>query len=145
MFKILDKKQKKISILLNAEKSNIPSLINIVIDFCDDYLNNENNHDLCVAIDEAVTNIMMHAYKWDNSGLIDFCISKEKDGIFISVKDDCQKFIPPVRITKKKVDQDKLLEGGWGLFLMKNNLDELDFIYDDINEKNIIQMKKYCE
>ncbi|PKL11658.1 MAG: hypothetical protein CVV50_05405, partial [Spirochaetae bacterium HGW-Spirochaetae-6] len=118
-------------------------LIELVQDFASSALSDEDAYNMTVAVDEAVTNIITHAYKNDPTGKITVSFGAKKDEVYVTIEDFSKNFIPPLLVEKKKFSFDKLEEGGLGLYLMQEFMDELRFLYDNRENKNILIMKKY--
>lgn len=130
-------------ISMNADTAHIGPLIELVQDFASSALNDEDAYNMTVAVDEAVTNIITHAYQNDPSGKINVSFGTKKDEVYVTIEDFSKNFIPPLLVEKKKFSFDKLEEGGLGLYLMQEFMDELRFLYDNNENKNILIMKKY--
>ena len=80
--------------------------------------------DLRLAVDEAVTNILTHAY--DGSGDIELDICADGADLIIRLRDDA----PPFDFTKASLSEPGPAEGrekpgGFGLFLIRNAMDQL--------------------
>ena len=142
MFEVT-KKNNKTYVKLNADTANIGPLAELVEEFGKKFLSDEDAYNMAVSVDEAVTNIILHAYKDNNQGEIFVQVFDNEDEVGIQIEDYSEKFIPPVMVEKKKFTFDKLEEGGLGLYLMQEFMDELRFLYDEHEKKNIILMKKY--
>src|SRR5699024_4875353 len=108
----------------------------------------ESIEDIKVAISEAVTNVVSHAYESEEKGevAIGFGIYKDKMEIMISDKGDSFQFekirnrIGPVKTREKVNPTVELREGGFGLFLIDALMDEVE-----INNEYgvIVLMTKY--
>lgn len=104
--------------------------------------------DIKVAISEAVTNVVTHAYEDEDIGevAIGFGIYEDKIEIMVSDKGDSFEFekirsrIGPVMRREKINPQEELREGGFGLFLIDALMDEVE-----INNEHgvIVLMTKY--
>ena len=100
-----------------------------------------------LAIDEACTNIIKHAYKYNPDGIIEIRISTLKaDGhtkfivdIFDSgISFDSTRYSAP----DMKEYFKKLRHGGLGIVLMKKLMDEVEY-GQMVGEKNTIRLVKY--
>lgn len=103
--------------------------------------------DMKVAISEAVTNVVTHAYEEETGEVaIGFGIYEDKIEIMVSDKGDSFEFekirnrIGPVMRREKMNPQKELREGGFGLFLIDALMDEVE-----INNEHgvIVLMTKY--
>jgi len=81
--------------------------------------------DLKLAVDEAVTNIIIHGYRL-SSGSIEIDIEKEGSAIVVRLKDDAVEFNP---CFQAKPDLAAIMEtetgGGFGVHMIKNAMDEM--------------------
>lgn len=99
-----------------------------------------NEIEICLV--ESLNNIIKHAYKEDNSRNIDLSIEINTSYIVIDVEDDG---IPRKERKKPSLDFDpddieNLPEGGMGLYIIDQLMDELT--YKSIDGANIFTMKK---
>jgi len=143
MFKVEEKSSDSIFIEMNADTANIELITELIMDFSSRFISEEQAYKMGVAVDEAVTNIIMYAYSSDPEKVIFLHLFKKHDEIAIQIENFGPKFTPPVIVEKKKFSFDKLEEGGLGLYLMQEFMDELRFLYDFQVSKNILVMKKY--
>jgi serine/threonine-protein kinase RsbW len=96
-----------------------------------------------LAIDEACTNVIKHAYKGDRSKPLDIAIQIDFQKFTIVVTDQGKGFNPKkVNIPKMDEYLAELRVGGLGIYLMKTLMDEVDY---DIKPgvKNQVRMVKY--
>jgi len=105
--------------------------------------NSEDVNKIELAIDEACTNVIKHAYKKDEKKPIDIAIKLDLNK-FIVIVTDSGKGFDVSRIHSP--DMNKYLAemrvGGLGLYLMQSLMDEVDFnIQPGI--KNQVKMVKY--
>lgn len=101
--------------------------------------------DLKVAISEATTNVVNHAYDVREKGemLIGFSVYSDRIEVMVSDRgesfnvDEVKKGLGPIDNAKKT---DELREGGYGLFLINALMDKVE-----VNNKNgvIVHMTKY--
>ncbi|MFQ5639121.1 MAG: ATP-binding protein [bacterium] len=96
-----------------------------------------------LAVDEAATNIIRHAYN-DDAGMITVRAKIENDSLTLSFIDQGVYFDP------KTVDNPDLnhyvdigKKGGLGIFIIRKLMDEID--YRRIAEGNELRMTKYCD
>lgn len=96
-----------------------------------------------LAVDEACTNVMRHAYK-AQEGRIEIQIQTVEDWVEVVIRDWGEPFdpesIPPP-------DLDAPLEqrplGGIGLFLMRQLMDRVDFQFSDVEGNTLTMAKRY--
>lgn len=79
--------------------------------------------DLKLAVDEAVTNIILHGYK-HSSGSIEINIGKNESAIIVRLKDNAPEFDP---CSQAKPDMAAIMEteagGGFGVHMIKTAMD----------------------
>ncbi|WP_405099249.1 anti-sigma B factor RsbW [Oceanobacillus sp. FSL H7-0719] len=107
----------------------------------------ESIEDLKVAVSEAITNAVTHAYNEENKGEITLGFGIYEDRLEIMVADrgvsfnlnEVRKKVGPYKSTESVED---LREGGFGLFLINALMDKVE-IHD--NQGIIIMMTKYIK
>jgi serine/threonine-protein kinase RsbW len=84
--------------------------------------------DLRLAVDEAVTNIVLHGYG-NAGGVIELQIRKEGDAIVISILDRAPHFNPDeVRAPRLDTPLQDRPAGGMGIFLIRQMTDRAEFL-----------------
>jgi len=84
--------------------------------------------DLRLAVDEAVTNVIIHGYG-DLDGLVELHMEREGDAVIIRIRDRAKTF-DPSNINAPQLDaalKDRPF-GGMGIFLIKKMTDEAEFL-----------------
>lgn len=108
-----------------------------------DYGFNEEIIDkIILAVDEACTNVIKHAYKFSPEGDIVINIKALNNKFTISITDYGKDFDPslvPDPDIKKYYQQHKI--GGLGIYLMKKLMDEVN--YNSTSKKNQVVLVKY--
>lgn len=98
--------------------------------------------DIRLAVDEAITNIIKHAYNGDENHTIEIQISFKKDRICIELLDTGTTFnistFPEPNI-KEKIKQKK--RGGMGVYLIHSLMDDVSYGRED--DANKMVMCKY--
>ena len=98
--------------------------------------------DIVIAVDEACQNVIRHAYKGSPDGKIILDISRDGDGIILSLRD----FADPVDVAKiKPRELDDLRPGGLGTHFIQEIMDEVDFLVPPEGDGNILRMVKRIE
>ena len=100
-------------------------------------------HDLQLAIDEACTNVIEHAYG-GQGGEIELSIEPADGGLRIVLRDWGTPFDPeavPVPDVTAPLDQRRL--GGLGLYLMRSIMDEVRFEFED-KGNTLIMFKRWA-
>lgn len=108
-----------------------------------DYGFNEEIIDkIILAVDEACTNVIKHAYKYSPEGDIIINIKASDNKFTIAITDYGKDFDPslvPDPDIKKYYQQHKV--GGLGIYLMKKLMDEVN--YNNTAKKNQVVLVKY--
>ncbi len=131
------------SFSINSDYKNVSSACFITKTFCEDHLVNETTTkeiELCLA--EALNNIIKHSYKGDNKNLIDIDLSFNNNKFSFSLSDYG---LPRTNVDKPKLefdpnDIDSLPEGGMGLFIISQLMDESTYVSE--NGKNTFTVSK---
>ncbi len=105
----------------------------------------EDIHRIELAVDEASTNVIKHAYKGekDNNKFLDIKVSTYPDRLEINVIDRGKGFDPKdVKTPEMDAYLKKMKRGGLGLYLIKTLMDKVDyFIKPGI--RNRVKMVKF--
>jgi serine/threonine-protein kinase RsbW len=137
--------------LVNAKtktfKSQTKNLI-LIREFVMDFLssNNVSKEDMekiILAIDEACTNKIKHAYKFDETQDIILKLKFIDDKFIAEISDFGLPFNPeeiPVPNLKENYINKK--SGGYGIFLMRQLMDSVDYEFNPDGENKIILTKK---
>jgi len=108
-----------------------------VFGFAEDDVNN-----IALAVDEACTNIIKHAYHYATDKEIDIIISMKRPEFEIVIQDAGNHFDPtrvPVPDMKEYISHYK--RGGLGMYLMKKLMDKVE--YTKQPRKNTVRLIKY--
>jgi sigma-B regulation protein RsbU (phosphoserine phosphatase) len=131
---------------LPAEIDSITKFHNFILDKTKSNTKIQKNiHDVYLAAEEAIINIIKHAYPTDEKGLITLSLDLDQTGcLTIQIEDQGKPFDP----TKTKTLQlgsniNNLMVGGMGCHLMRELTDEM--LYKFIDGKNILTMKFNCK
>jgi len=96
-----------------------------------------------MAVDEACSNIIEHAYGPDGQGDIRLsCCIEDKGDLIISIHDNGKPF-DPTEVPEPPIgdDLENLREGGLGLYFMRKLMDEVTFHFDE-RVGNVLTMVK---
>ena len=96
-----------------------------------------------MAVDEACSNIIEHAYGLDTQGDIKLsCCIEDKGDLIISIHDNGKPF-DPTEVPEPPIgdDLENLREGGLGLYFMRKLMDEVTFHFDE-RVGNVLTMVK---
>jgi len=95
-----------------------------------------------LAVDEACSNIIEHAYGGEGKGDIECTCNDIKGGLEIILKDDGKPFDPgAVSQPDFSVELEEIKPRGAGLFLIHNMMDDVDFEFSQ-KEGNVLRMVK---
>lgn len=95
-----------------------------------------------LAVDEAVTNIIEHAYGGENIGDIECNYQIMKDGLKITLVDNGKPFNPDtIPEPMLNAPLDEITPRGLGVFFMRNFMDEVQFEFTK-DHGNILTMIK---
>jgi serine/threonine-protein kinase RsbW len=95
-----------------------------------------------LAVDEACSNIIEHAYGGEGKGEIECTCNDTNDGLEIIIRDDGRPFDPGLIPSPNfSVDLDELEPRGAGLFLIRNMMDDVNFVFSE-NKGNELRMVK---
>jgi len=97
---------------------------------------------IILAVDEACTNIIKHAYKFSPEGIISIKIKFDNNKLSISITDEGLQFDPnriPEPNLKQYYQQKRV--GGLGMFLMKKLMDEVRYSTPSENKNQVVLIK----
>ena len=105
--------------------------------------NDDEVYHVQMAVDEACSNIVEHAYDSGGQGKIDLtCCIEDQGDLTISIHDRGKPFDPTaVPDPPIGADLESLPEGGLGLYFMRRLMDEVTFQFDKRNG-NVLTMVK---
>ncbi len=97
---------------------------------------------IILAVDEACTNIIKHAYKYSPEGNINISFKFESGKIIISITDEGKHF-DPAQIPEPDLIQfqEQKRSGGLGMFLMKKLMDEVKYSTLTGNKNQVVLVK----
>jgi len=129
----------------SAETTQLEGIRNYVSDKAVFYGFNEvDSQKIALAVDEACTNLIRHAFKYDKSHSIRISIDSVNNIFTIKIMDDGKPFNPlnmPTPDMKKYLKDFK--KGGLGIHIMKLVMDEIEYIPSNSNDKyNTLILKK---
>lgn len=131
------------SFTINSAFQNVSSVCFITKTFCEEnYLPEEHIKEIELSLAEALNNIIRHSYKGDESKKIDITMSIENNKLTISLSDygESRKNLNKPVLEFDPNDIDSLPEGGMGLFIIEQLMDEN--FYDAGGNKNTFTLVK---
>jgi serine/threonine-protein kinase RsbW len=95
-----------------------------------------------LAVDEAVSNIIQHAYGGENRGEIECSYSINKEGLLVLMRDFGKPFNPQI-VKQPDLESDVCCrdEGGLGLYFMRSLMDSVEFSFNG-HGGNLLTMTK---
>lgn len=98
-----------------------------------------------MAVDEACTNIIRHAYGGEDKGAIEMSCCIDDDRLIVTLHDHGQQFnpdaVPPPQLGG---NVEEISVGGLGLYFMRKLMDEVRFEFDP-QEGNTLTMIKHTD
>jgi serine/threonine-protein kinase RsbW len=103
----------------------------------------QNREQIALAVDEACTNVIKHAHKYNSRRLIDILINLDSQKMMITITDkgtgfDVSKVKDPD--LKKYVRESR--HGGLGIYLIKTLMDDVKYEFNP-GIRNQVQLTKY--
>lgn len=101
----------------------------------------EQTHEIQMAVDEACTNVIKHAYEFDVNREVELTINVTSDKLIIRILDDGKSFDPSV-YTYPDLEQRirKRQRGGFGIYLIRSFMDEVEYSNQDgYNELRLVR------
>ena len=95
--------------------------------------------DMVIAVDEACQNIIRHGYAGDPQGSIELRIEHSGESLVFSLRDWARP-VDPAEV--KPRDLDDLRPGGLGTHLMREAMDECEFVEPPPGCSNLLRMVK---
>lgn len=104
-------------------------------------LSQKQSDDVSMAVDEAVTNVMEHAYAGESDGQISIKLRVDDQEFFVEIRDQGKTF-DPEQVKEPNVNS-PLAEraiGGLGIFFIKKLMDKVEFTHDQAG--NVTRLTK---
>ena len=128
---------------INSAYKNVSSVCFIAKTFCEEYdIAGDKIREIELSLAEALNNIIKHSYKGNEENKIDIYLSIDETKITISLTDfgESRKNIGKPVLEFDPADIDSLPEGGMGLFIIEQLMDENSYAAD--GNKNIFTLVK---
>jgi serine/threonine-protein kinase RsbW len=96
-----------------------------------------------IAVDEACSNIIDHAYGKEDLGYIELQVEDIENGMKITIRDDGDPF-DPEEIPDPVIDSplEERRERGLGLYIMRKLMDEVTYDFSSPNQNKLIMVKR---
>jgi serine/threonine-protein kinase RsbW len=99
-----------------------------------------------LAVDEACTNIIEHAYQGEGHGNIDICCEPEKGELKIIIEDQGKPFDPSsVPAPELNTNLEEMQVGGLGLYFIRKVMDAVEFTYEHGSNKLVLVKRRERE
>lgn len=103
----------------------------------------QNREQIALAVDEACTNVIKHAYKFDSQREIDILISLDSRKMRITITDHGSGFdITKIKDPDLKRFARESRHGGLGIYLIKTLMDDVKYEFNP-GIRNQVQLTKY--
>ena len=127
---------------ITSDMANLERVADFIADVAKkSNLTQRQSDDVQMAVDEAVTNVMEHAYEGQSDGMIMIKCRVDRKEFFVEIRDTGKPFDD--KKVKKPDTKSPLSErsiGGLGVFFMKKLMDKVEFTHDQAG--NITRMTK---
>jgi serine/threonine-protein kinase RsbW len=137
-------KEKKYHLKIPSQTDNLDLIRSFVAGIARKVgFNDEEVNKIELAVDEACTNVIEHAYQHDDTKDIDIAIQIGLQKLTVVVTDHGKSFnVKQIKLPDMKDYLAELRVGGLGIYLMKTLMDEVDYQSKPGN-RNEVRMVKY--
>ena len=141
----MNQKEKKYRLKIPGKSGNLEVIRNFVSDIAFRIgFDKKSVHEIELAVDEACTNIIEHAYEYDESKDIDVLVKTDLKQLTVIISDKGKSFNhKDVKMPDMQEYMKELRVGGLGIYLMKTLMDEVN--YHTSNGVNKVHMVKYLK
>lgn len=112
---------------LNADYSNLEEVRNFICNEAKLFgFDDDNAYLISLAVDEACTNLIRYAYKFDKNKKIDISLETEKSRFIVVIFDNGSPF-NPLDVPPPDMQEyfDEFKRGGLGIFIIRKAMDEV--------------------
>ena len=105
----------------------------------------ETQEQIALAVDEACTNVIKHAHKYDAKRVININVILDSQKMTISISDKGKGFdVNKLQTPDLKQFAKESRHGGLGIYLMKTLMDDVQYEFNP-GKKNQVQMTKFYQ
>ena len=105
-------------------------------------LEEEALFELQLAVDEACTNVIKHAYG-GQGGMIEVTVEPDEDGVRVTVRDWGRSFeLQEIPVPNVAIPLEQRELGGFGLYLIQQMVDDVHFDFDTENGNTLTMVKR---
>jgi serine/threonine-protein kinase RsbW len=130
------------TLVVNASTGRLAEVRQFIAEKAEDFGFDEKQvSDIRLAVDEACTNIIKHAYQYDENQNVEIKIGLEDDKLWVSLIDTGAAFNPNKYSKpdlKRQMREKK--RGGVGVYLIRKLMDKVEYLKKD--DYNMIRMFK---
>lgn len=132
------------SLIVDSRLERLPDIAEFIQQAAQAYgLNEDQTYDVQMAVDEACTNVIQHAYGGRSDGTIDITCEKSGNKLVVTVRDFGKRF-DPKKVARPRT-QDPLSRrniGGLGIFFMQKMMDQVEFKFSPSEGNRLTMVKK---
>jgi len=134
----------KLKLKIESQTDNLVLVRDLVSDAARKFgFNDDDIYKIVLAVDEACTNIIKHAYNYDPNKDINITILMHDSKFTVVIRDKGKHFDPDsVRIPDMKEYLKQYKVGGLGMYLMKKLMDEVEYNIKP-GVRNEVRLTKY--
>lgn len=116
-------------LIIKSELSNLGAVANFIVRAARaSGLDERATYQVQMAVDEATTNVIQHAYRGKKDGRIDISYKQRGDEFVVAIRDFGKPFDPSkVHTPHVKGPLSRRTIGGLGIFFMKKLMDRVEF------------------
>lgn len=135
---------RKYSLTVNSQFERLAEIADFIADAaCACGLNEEQTYDAQMAVDEACTNVIEHAYRGKSDGTIEIVCERRGQEFVVTIRDFGARFDPAqVQVPKTGDPLSKRRIGGLGLFFMRKLMDRVEFDFESGRGNRLTMVKK---
>lgn len=126
-----------------AELDSLAAFRDFIDDVCQAHgVDEDATYDLKLAVDEACTNVVQHGYAGMNAGSIMLDLVVGDEGVEVRLTDFGHPFEPSsAPVPDITLPLEERPAGGFGLFLIYQTMDEVDYVTDEAGNTLILRKR----
>ena len=134
----------KYSLNVNSRLERLAEIADFIADAaCACGLNDAQTYDVQMAVDEACTNVIEHAYRGKPDGTIDIGCERRGNEFVVTIQDFGERFNPQrVKAPEPRGPLSRRRIGGLGLFFMRQLMDRVEFDFASGRGNRVTMAKK---
>ena len=130
------------SIVLTNDTNEVPKLLDFVTEMCETVgIDELNTGQICIAIEEAVVNVISYAYPIGQQGIVTIEAVSNDIRLKFTIIDSGKPFDPTVQsAVDTTLSADKRSIGGLGIHIIRQTMDSMN--YERVNDRNVLTLRK---